>query len=250
MVTAKTGRTPPPRPPASPVVRVSSRTLRRAAGLYASANGINLVKAADGALSWTPASQTPDAASFTMTPRADGWYTDDTPGFPSIKFVTVAGRQLMLARATAGAVDAIAAGAVGVSAERIPRTYHVPAGWRDRTGSYRAVNMTPNTYPGAVAPTGSLMLHDGILLWQATPSVTRGTTVLIPAGPRLAFTLGFTPFAVETDAGDGVVAGENTLTVLGVTYRRTSDAAARPAREAAAVPAVEKTGIAWTSCGD
>ena len=43
-----------------------------------------------------------------------------------------------------------------------------------------------------------------------------------PAGPRLAFTFGFAAFAVETDAGDGVVAGKDTLTILGVTYRRTS----------------------------
>ena len=78
---------------------MSSRTLRRAAGRYASANGINLVKAIGGVLLWTPESQNPDAASFTMTPRADGWYTADTPGFPSIKFVTVAGRDLLLARA-------------------------------------------------------------------------------------------------------------------------------------------------------
>jgi len=214
IATAKTGRTPPPPPAASPVVPVSSQTLRRAAGDYASANGLNLITVAGGALVWTPGSQRPNAASYTMTPRADGWYSTTAQGPPSIRFVTVAGRQVLVARTTTGSV--------GASAERLPRTYSVPAAWRNRTGSYRAVNIRPNTFPGAVAPTGSLTLHDGILLWQATPGAVRGTTVLVPAGPRLAFTFGFTPFAVQTDAGEGVAAAGRTLTVLGVTYRQTS----------------------------
>ena len=86
----------------------------------------------------------------------------------------------------------------------------------------RAVNVRPNTYPAAVAGNASLTLHDGVLLWPATPGAVRGTTVLVPASSRLAFTFGFTPCAVETDAGEGVVAGDNTLTILGVTYRRTN----------------------------
>jgi hypothetical protein len=79
----------------------------------------------------------------------------------------------------------------------------------------------PGTYAGAVAPAGDLTIYDGVLLWHATPSAARGTTVLIPAGPGLAFTFGYTPFAVETGAGDGVLAGDNTLSLLGVTYRKT-----------------------------
>jgi CubicO group peptidase (beta-lactamase class C family) len=221
MVTAKTGRTPPPAPHPSPVLHVSPVTLHREAGLYASANGINRISVAGDALSWTPAVQDPKAHSFTMTPRADGWYTSDAPGLPSIKFVTVVGRDLMLARAGGGAVSQIAAGAVGAAAERIPATYHLPAAWRSRLGSYRAINITPNAYPGAVAAEGSLGLFDGILVWHASPAIARATGVLVPASSDLAFTYGFSPFAVENDAGDEVAAGPNTLTILGVTYRRT-----------------------------
>ena len=44
MVTAKTGRMAPAPPRAAPVVQVSARTLRRAAGRYASGAGVDLVK--------------------------------------------------------------------------------------------------------------------------------------------------------------------------------------------------------------
>jgi hypothetical protein len=93
MVTAKTGRRATAQPAVSPPVQVSSRTLRRAAGRYGGAGGIDLVKADGRALLWTPAAQEPNPASFTMTPRADGWYTD-AAGSWSIKIVAVAGIQL------------------------------------------------------------------------------------------------------------------------------------------------------------
>jgi CubicO group peptidase (beta-lactamase class C family) len=213
MVTAKTGRTAPAPPKPAPPVHVAASVLRRAAGRYANAGGIELVQAGRGVLLLTPASQRPDARSVTLTPRADGWYTEPS-GAISIKPVTVARRRLLLGRTPDGAVAA--------AAERIPSTYRVPAVWRHRTGNYRAVNIQPNTYPGAVAHEATLTLDHGILIWHAAPGVARETSVLAPAGPFLAFTFGFAAFAVETDAGDGVVAGKDTLTILGVTYRRTA----------------------------
>ena len=45
-----------------------------------------------------------------MTPRADGWYISDTPGFPSIRFVTVGARQPLVGRTAAGTIAAIVAG--------------------------------------------------------------------------------------------------------------------------------------------
>ena len=212
MVTAKTGRAEPAPPKPSPQIHVSTAVLRRAAGRYASAAGIELVRAAPGSLVFTRGSQLPDAPSITLTPRADGWYTDPS-GPLSIKPTTVAGRRLLLGRTRDLGVAAIA--------ERLPSTYHVPAAWRHRTGKYLAVNVNPNTYPGTVAHDATLTLHHGILIWNAAPSVSRETAVLAPARPRLAFMFGFAAFAVETDGGDSVVARKNTLTVLGVTYRRT-----------------------------
>jgi CubicO group peptidase (beta-lactamase class C family) len=212
MVTAKTGRTAPAPPKPSPRIHVSTAVLRRAAGRYADAAGLELVRAGRGVLVLTVASQRPNARSMILTPRADGWYTDRS-GSVSIRPKTVEGRRLMLGR--------MADGAVGAVFERIPSGYHVPAVWHHRIGNYRAVNIHPNTYPGTVAHEAALTLGHGILIWHAAPGVARETSVLAPAGPHLAFTLGFAPFAVETNAGDGVVAGKNTLTFLGVTYRRT-----------------------------
>lgn len=214
MVTAKTGRRAPP--PASPsrVVRVSAVTLRRAAGRYASTFGVDRIQASGGALRWTPSLaqfRPPGAATVSMRPRADGWYTPLRPrGAVSIKPATVAGRRLLLARLS-GAVYAIA--------EKIPAGYRIPPAWRARTGAYRAINVLPGTYPGLVARTARLTIRAGLLLWT-----TEGSTpsVLAPAGPRRAFTFGFFPGEVQRGAGEAVIPAGNTLTLLGVTYRRTA----------------------------
>ena len=211
MVTAKTGRTAPAPPKRSRQTQASSAALRDASGRYANGGGIVHVQSDGGALVLTLASQRPDATSITLTPRADGWYTDST-GSLSIKPTTVARRRLLLGRTSDG---------VATIAQRIPPTYHVPAAWRHRIGNYRAVNILPNNYPGAVAHDATLTLDHGILIWHAAPGAARETSVLAPAGRRLAFTFGSAAFAVETDAGNSVVAGNNTLTILGVTYRRT-----------------------------
>jgi hypothetical protein len=208
MVTAKTGRSAPAPPTPSPQIHVSTAVLHRSAGRYASAGGVESVEVKGAALVLTRA----HAPSVTLTPRADGWYTDQT-GSLSIKPTTAARRRLLLGRTSDGAVAAIA--------ERIPSTYHVPGAWRDRTGKYRAVNTLAGNYPGVVANDASLTLDHGVLIWHAAPGVSRETSVLAPAGPRLAFTFGFAAFAVETNAGDGLVARKGTLTILGVTYRRT-----------------------------
>ena len=41
-----------------------------------------------------------------------------------------------------------------------------------------------------------------------------------PAGPRRAFTFGFTSFQVERGAGDVFTPAGDTLTLLGTTYRK------------------------------
>jgi hypothetical protein len=213
MVTAKTGRRAPAEPPGSPPVRVPQQALRLAAGRYGGGSGVDVVRAVGDALSWTPSAQQPGAAPVTMTLRSDGWFTEAS-GLRSIKVVTVAGRQLLLGRTSTGVV-----GAVG---QRIPSNYRLPATWRARTGHYRAIDVHPRTYDGAVTRVASLTLHDGVLIWRATtPTASRATSALIVAGPRLAFTYGPSLGAVYYGAGDGVVASNNTLRILGVTYRKT-----------------------------
>ena len=217
MVTAKTGRRAPSLPRTSPVVRVSARTLRRAAGRYATDTGVDVVKVSGGALRWTPAAQPPGTPSFRVLPRADGWYTPVRPrvaspeAAASIKPVTVAGRRLLLLRFNS---QYPYSGVMAV-AEKIPSTYRIPKAWKDRTGSYRAINIIPRTYPG-VPRVLSLRIDDGVLLWGGS----NGGVVLVPAGPRRAFTFGFAPLEVETGAGDVLTAAGNTLTLFGLTYRK------------------------------
>jgi len=215
MVTAKTGRrAPSPQRPA-PVVRVSARTLRRAAGRYASGPGIGLVivRATGRGLRVTLTSQPPGVASLTMLPHADGWYAalrppaDNPLAAAWIKPATVAGRLLMLTR-----LNGAPPGSVSAAAEKIPSTYRIPTAWKDRTGRYRATNIIPGTYPGIDSPVGTLTIDHGVLVWAGT--------VVAPAGPRRAFTFGFNPFQVERGAGDVVTPAGNTLTILGTTYRR------------------------------
>jgi hypothetical protein len=54
-----------------------------------------------------------------------------------------------------------------------------------------------------------------------TPTAAMAMSVLVANGPKLAFTFGPSPFAVEYGDGDGVFAAPNTLSILGVTYRKT-----------------------------
>jgi len=221
MVTAKTGRTAPAPPGPAPVVRVSTRTLRRAAGRYATDTGVDVLKASGGGLRWTPASQPPGTPPFRVLPRADGWYTPVRPrvaspeAAASIKPVTVAGRRLLLLRFNS---QYPYSGVMAV-AEKLPSTYRIPKAWKDRTGSYRAINIIPRTYPG-VPRVLSLRIDDGVLLWGGSNGGVPNGTVLVPAGPRRAFTFGFAPLEVETGAGDVLTAAGNTLTLLGLTYRK------------------------------
>jgi CubicO group peptidase (beta-lactamase class C family) len=217
MVTAKTGRTAPSSPRTAPVVRVSARTLRRAAGRYAYGAGLEIVTATGGGLRVTLTPRPPGFAPVTLLPRADGWYAavhpsaDNPSAAASIKPVTVAGRRLLLIHLNGAGTAA--------AAEKIPSTYRVPRAWKDRTGSYRAINILPRTYPGGESRVARLTIDHGVLVWNRLNAGT-WTGVVTPAGPRRAFSFGFAAFQVERGAGDVLTAAGNTLTFLGTTYRR------------------------------
>jgi hypothetical protein len=66
----------------------------------------------------------------------------------------------------------------------------------------------------------SLMIDDGVLLWGGSDEGVVSGTVLLPTGPRRAFSFGFAPLEVETGAGDALTAAGDTLTLLGLTYRK------------------------------
>jgi CubicO group peptidase (beta-lactamase class C family) len=217
MFTAKTGRKAPTPPRPASVIKVSAGTLRRATGHYASSSaGLYTITATGGGLRLAqtplPAGMTP----VTMLPRADGWYAAAHPSakYPLaavwIKPVTVAGRHLLL-----GHFDRLAGpapnGVVTIFAEKIPSSYRIPKAWRARTGRYRATTVIPGT-PSYVSRTGSLTVDDGVLVWNHL--------VVAPAGPSLAFTFGFTPLLVARGAGDALIPSGNTLTNLGITYRK------------------------------
>jgi CubicO group peptidase (beta-lactamase class C family) len=217
MVTAKTGRTAPTPPRPAPVVKVSASTLRRATGQYASsATGLYTVTAVGRGLRVTPTPRPRGVTAPTLLPRANGWYAAAHPAANNpmaaawFKPATVAGRHLLLAhlnRATGPAPN----GVVTTFAEKIPSSYRIPQAWRARTGSYRATNIIPGTW-SAIPRTGSLTIDHGVLVWNGQ--------VVAPAGPSLAFTFGFAPVLVARGAGDALIPSGDTLTSLGVTYRK------------------------------
>jgi CubicO group peptidase (beta-lactamase class C family) len=166
MVTAKTGRTAPSPPRPAPVVRVSARTLRRAAGRYATGAYLEILTASRGGLRVTLTPRPPGVAPVTLLPRADRWYAavHPSPDNPLarawIKPATVTGRHLLLIHLTGAGTAA--------AAEKIPPTYRIPTAWRARTGSYRATTIIPGTYPGLESPTRTLTIDHGVLVWKTT----------------------------------------------------------------------------------
>lgn len=218
MVTAKTGRSAPAPPRPAPVVKVSARELRRAAGQYASpSSGLYTVTAAGGGLRVTPTPPVPGLSPVTMLPRADGWYAaqaspDNPLSSAWIKPATVAGRHLLLAH-----LDRIGGpepnGVVTIYAEKLASGDRIPRAWRARTGSYRATNVVPST--AALTPrTGELRIVHGVLEWNGM--------VVTPEGPGLAFTYGLSLWLLARGEGDALVPSGETLTILGVNYRKVS----------------------------
>jgi CubicO group peptidase (beta-lactamase class C family) len=217
MVTAKTGRTAPkPAKPAA-VVHVSAGTLQRATGSYASSStGLYTVTAVGGGLRVTPTPRPAGVTPVTLLPRANGWYAavrppvDDPMAAAWFKPATVAGRHLLLAH-----FDTLQGpepnGVVTTFAEKVPFSYHIPQAWRTRTGRYRATNVIPGT-PAPLTPSGRLTIEHGLLVWNGV--------VVAPTGPNLAFTFGFTSLLVQRGSGDSLTAAGNSLTILGVTYRK------------------------------
>ena len=134
----------------------------------------------------------------------------------AIKPATVGGRHLLLIRLN----GAPPASGVAAYAEKIPSTYRIPKAWKDRTGSYRATSILPGTYPGGESRVGRLTIDHEVLVWNTLAGGAWAGKVVAPAGPRRAFTFGFTAFEVERGAGDVLTSAGNTLTLLGTTYRR------------------------------
>lgn len=218
MVTAKTGRRPPSPPRAAPVISVSPSTLRHATGRYASTStGVYVVTTSGGGLLMTPTPLPPGVTPVPMLPRANGWYAAVHPAADNrlaalwIKPVTIAGRRLLLAHANDSSSGPAPNGFATTFAEKIPSSYRIGEAWQARTGSYRATDIIPGTYPD-VPRTGTLTFENGVLEWNRL--------VVAPAGPRLAFTFGFTSDLVQRGAGDALTSVGNTLRILGTTYQR------------------------------
>ena len=224
MVTAKTGRTAPPLEPIDRrVAHVPLRQLRRVAGRYATGGGLDLVRATRRGLLLTPAAQNPGATPVLMVPRRDGWYTPnaDSPlATTSIKPAVVAGRHVLLERAPSTATGG-GSPMISVAAERLPAGYRIPQAWRKRArGDLRPVDVVPRTYPGITPRAARLRIVDGVLLLQRRTAGVWATHVLVPHGPRRAYTFGLTAFQVARGAGALVRATDDRLSVLGESYRR------------------------------
>jgi CubicO group peptidase (beta-lactamase class C family) len=227
MVTATSGRKPPSPPRPAPVIKVPPSRLRRATGRYASTStGVYTVTTSGGGLLMTPTPLPPGVTPVTMLPRANGWYAAGHPASDNrlaalwIKPATVAGRRLLLAHVNDSSSGPAPNGFVTTFAEKIPSSYRIPEAWQVRTGSYRATDTIPGTYPD-VPRTGTLTFENGVLEWNRS--------VVAPAGPRLAFTFGFTSVLVQRGAGDALTSAGDTLTILGTTYQRINSPEPRPA---------------------
>jgi hypothetical protein len=218
MVTAKTGRTPPAPPRPARVVHASARRLARAAGTWASGIGLDVIRASHGALRWTPAAQKPGATAYTKLPRADGWYAARRPQPGDlideawIRPTTVGGRRVLLIRFVGSSPPQGTSG----YAEKVPSSYRIPAAWQARAGAYKATNLLPRPYPGAVT-TGLLTDNHGVLVWSKPDGTAK---VLVPDGPNRAFTYGLSALGVERGSGDLASASGDRVTLLGTTYRR------------------------------
>jgi hypothetical protein len=219
MVTAKTGRTAPKPPRPARVVNVPAQMLRDANGRCAlSVAGLFTVTAKGGGLLLTPPSSIHGLGSLSqmmLAPRADGWYvarqsTDDPLAGIWFKPATVAGRRLLLAHFNYFSGPA-PNGVVATFAEELPSRYRIPQAWRARIGTYRATNVIPGTPPELLPRSGRLTINHGVLEWNGV--------VENPSGPRLAFSYGLSP-SVARGAGEALIPAGNTLTTLGVTYRK------------------------------
>jgi CubicO group peptidase (beta-lactamase class C family) len=220
MVTAKTGRTAPEPAPPSPVVKASPAKLQRAIGRYAStAAGLLSITASGGNLKLEIiGTQVPNGPPITLQPRADGWYAAAHPGGEGLfetgwyKPATLAGRHVLLIHSYEGAGPA-PNGYVALGGERLPSNYRIPAAWRDRVGTYDTTNYVKSTPVGPGVPrTGELSIEHGVLTWNGLIVSARDS------GP--AFTIGFP----ARTSGEAIVPSGETLTVLGVTFRKVAGA--------------------------
>jgi hypothetical protein len=171
------------------------------------------------ALRWPPAAQKPGATTYTKVPRADGRYVvarhprrGDLIDEAWIRPATVARRRPLLIRFSGGPPVQGTSG----YAEKVPAGYRIRAAWKARAGAYKATNLLPRPYPGAVT-TALLTTKPEVLVWSKPDGTAK---VLVPHGPNRAFTYGFSALAVERGSGDLAVASGSQVSLLGTTYRR------------------------------
>ncbi|MFN8185389.1 MAG: serine hydrolase domain-containing protein [Candidatus Nanopelagicales bacterium] len=207
MYTAKTGITPPtpdalPRATADPP---SKKWVQDQAGIWAKQNGYDVARAQGRRLRILFDATTP-AVYHRMK---DGWWASSTTPDLQIRPRRISGTRLLVGRfpTASGIQKSVLAQKASLPA--------VPGAWRDRFGTYRAVNLVKNVSPGFVPATVRLTSHKGALVLKR-PGY--GVEVLQPIRSRVAFSFG----AGGRNKGDGVFMKGRYLTYMGVRYQAVS----------------------------
>ena len=100
---------------------------------------------------------------------------------------------------------------VALFAEELPSRYRISPAWRARVGTYRASNVIPGTPRELLARVGRLTIDRGVLEWNRA--------VEKPSDSGLSFSYGL-GVNIARGAGVALVPAGNTLTTVGVTYRK------------------------------
>lgn len=220
--TAKTG-VGPPQPPAldsSPPAFLDPADQARIDGSYAGTGTLATAEASRAGVTWTTGVDTGNPSATDFRASLDGWLRPaaDPATAPQVRFTTVAGRRLALAR-----IPLDAALATVIMGDRIP-VRGVPAPWRTRLGTYAATTADPAVDPSLQSSTITLAELGGILLLQ--PSSYPGVRVLQPGpgGSLVTYGLGL---KLGRGEGDALIpattpSGRPSFTFMGVRYVRTA----------------------------
>lgn len=199
--------------PTSETVPLDPRILANYGGLYAASDSVESITAGatPDSLTYTRGIGTPEQKVLTLRPMSNGWFAVDGVPASQLRFDTVMGKALILARAPAGPsiVDV-------TQGERIP-TQPLSAVWQSRAGTYVPTDEFPRNAQPFNNPTMKLQVVDGVLMLDAPSGV--GSGVLVPRSETEAFTYGLGR-SLGRNKGDllAFAPDGSSFTFLGVTY--------------------------------
>jgi CubicO group peptidase (beta-lactamase class C family) len=199
--TAKTGISKPD-PQPLPTATFTDAGVKNKDGVWATGTSYDRIKSKKTRLRWI----SPDTAR-TLRQMSNGWWTvSDNPSM-QVRFRTVDGRRLMIARyaGTTGPLKVV----VGQYAPKSS----VPQSWSQRLGRYRATNINPSVVKYLVSPRMRLDVQHGRLVMVRGDNVQ----VLDPIRKQRAYSYGMGG-TLGRNKGDSLVVDGRRMLYMGVTY--------------------------------